>query len=1365
MRFGILGPLAIQRDDGTEIGLAGARRRTLLQRLLLAPNRAVPASALCDDIWSGAPPAGAAQTLQSHVSHLRKVLGHDRLLTSDGSYVLAVEDDELDSACFEEDVATAREWLANGKAADTPAHLATALSRWRGDALAEVAGEPWAMPEAARLTELRVLANELLLDALLKVGDHERVVSESARLATEYPFHERFWAQAMLALYRSGRQTDALRTYTRLRETLVAELGIEPSSDVRRIEQAILEHDDAILLEPTPANTSPATASALPSGVVTFVLTDVVSSTRLWEQASAAMAHALEDHDAIVRDVVRSAGGVLLKARGEGDSTFSVFQRASDAVAAAAEMQVRLEHTEWPVGAAISVRIAVHSGEAIERDGDYFGTTVNRAARLRAAADIGDILVSAPTAELVIDQLPSNTRLVELGPIALRDLDRPEVTYALRTGAAPSDADSNAPSPSPAAVPLPERVVALADEVRHGAFVGRRREMQQLEAAYNDAAQARASVAVVSGEPGIGKTRLVSSWATSAYTQGAIVLYGRCDQQLGLAYQPWIEAMTHLVAHAPDALLADHVARHGPHLARLVPDLARRVQPVRLSADSPVDERYVLFRAVADLLRRAAEQRPVVVILDDMHEADTPSLQLFGHLVHHDRPGSTVLLATQRPVAVDHPLAALLARRDSDVTTIPLAGLDPDEVLALVESLAGHVIDSESARLRDELHAETAGNPFFVVELVRSLAETGAVEQDAHGRWVASQALLERGLPTSIRDVVAQRIVRLGAESESILGVGAVFGGAFDVEIVADVAERSQRDVIDACDRAVTAGLLQEDAEPGRYAFAHALVARALRERLSSARRAMLHRDIALAIEARTGPLPERAGELAIHWSNAGRTEIDKVVFYSQLAGDRALHQLAPAAAAEWYNVGLTALATTSDDDPRRPSLLCGLGEAQRDLGEPAHRDTLLRAGSAARAVGQPDVLIRAALSNHRGWTSIVGDVDRERVDALEHALAVAIPESTAHARLLATLCVEKHYAVSLTERVDLASEAVRIARLHDDPATLAFALAMPFMSISAPHTLAVRTDWTEEACRAAAAANDPTLRFWTHTYRGLAALAAGDLETLREHSAIASAEAIRIGSPLLVWENMLHRGTAEILAGDLEAAERTAAEAFDRGTALGQPDVLIIIGGLFDVIRWMQGRLDEIVATMGDLTAASPTVEITRAGLAFALARLGRLDEAREAMLPFAERDFNLFADANWLMSTVILAEACVRVDDQRAIELMRDRLAPFHDQVAMTHSTVVGSVAHYLGLLAGGAGDWRAARQYFEEALVCHEALEAPYFVTATEVALGHALRRAPGSTNRDRGVAMLQRAHARAEARDYRDVAADATLALEA
>jgi DNA-binding NarL/FixJ family response regulator/class 3 adenylate cyclase len=164
---------------------------------------------------------------------------------------------------------------------------------------------------------------------------------------------------------------------------------------------------------------------------VTFVLTDIVGSTRLWQRSAAAMDAALARHGALIESSVSAHTGTVLKARGEGDSTFSVFGRASDAVRAALELQRALTAEPWPAGTELSVRVAVHSGEAIQRDGDYFGPAVNRVARLRGLGTGGEVLLSGTTADLVVDDLPAGVRLVELGAIHLRDLDRAERVFGL----------------------------------------------------------------------------------------------------------------------------------------------------------------------------------------------------------------------------------------------------------------------------------------------------------------------------------------------------------------------------------------------------------------------------------------------------------------------------------------------------------------------------------------------------------------------------------------------------------------------------------------------------------------------------------------------------------------------------------------------------------------------------------------------------------------------------------------------------------------------------------------------------------------------------------------------------------------------
>src|SRR6202044_360077 len=360
------------------------------------------------------------------------------------------------------------------------------------------------------------------------------IIGELEAAAAEAPLRERRWGQLMLALYRAGRQGDALGAYQRARALLADELGVDPGPDLRRLEAAIVGQDTALEI---PA------AQDLPSVMraVTFLLTDIEGSTAAWETDAEAMAVALARHDELVEQVVTSRGGRLIKTRGEGDATFSVFDRPSATAAAAIELQDAISREQWNLREPMRIRIALHTGEVELRDGDYFGRAVNRAARLRSLAVGGRILCSGATAELVIDSLPDDVVLADLGLRELRNLARPEHVFELRLETAEESAQppiTEAPMDRPG---LPSVLIGS------GPFVGRGSELERLLSAWQTSLGGGACAALIAGEPGVGKTRLAGEWSRQAYEQGAVVLYGRCDEDLGAPYQPFAEALRSLV--------------------------------------------------------------------------------------------------------------------------------------------------------------------------------------------------------------------------------------------------------------------------------------------------------------------------------------------------------------------------------------------------------------------------------------------------------------------------------------------------------------------------------------------------------------------------------------------------------------------------------------------------------------------------------------------------------------------------------------------------------------------------------------------------------------------------------------------------
>jgi class 3 adenylate cyclase/DNA-binding winged helix-turn-helix (wHTH) protein len=438
MDFRILGPLeALDRNQ--PVALGGSKLRSVLALLLLHANETLSTERMIDELWGENPPAAAAKTVQVHISRLRKALGGgsaDVLVTRDRGYELHVDPEQLDASRFELLVAEGRAQLDAGRPEAAMAALDEALSLWRGPPLADLAYEAFAQREIARLDELHAVALEWLIEAKLMLGRHAEVVGQLESLVDEHPYREGLRAQLMLALYRADRQADALQAYQNARRMLVEELGIEPGERLRELERGILAQDPGLATpvvaaaeveaEPVPAE--------LPTGVVTFMLTDIEGSSALWEADAQAMAAALELHDELVAGAAEEHGGRVLKAKGEGDSTLTVFRRASDAVAGAIAVHDALAETEWPGGLDLRVRIAVHTGEAHERGGDFFGPALNRAARLRNLARGGSTVLSQATTEIVHDRLPPGAQVVDLGRQTLRGLSRPENVFELRAG-------------------------------------------------------------------------------------------------------------------------------------------------------------------------------------------------------------------------------------------------------------------------------------------------------------------------------------------------------------------------------------------------------------------------------------------------------------------------------------------------------------------------------------------------------------------------------------------------------------------------------------------------------------------------------------------------------------------------------------------------------------------------------------------------------------------------------------------------------------------------------------------------------------------------------------------------------------------
>jgi len=1087
------------------------------------------------------------------------------------------------------------------------------------------------------------------------------------------------------------------------------------------------------------------------------LFTDLVGSTELRAGLGDDVAEELRrTHDRLVSEAITANGGHLVKNLGDG--VMAMFSGASDAVGAAVGVHQALDRHNRSAAtrAPLHVRIGISAGDVTLEEGDCFGTPVVEAARLCTAAGGGQILVSE-----VVRWLAGSAgghRFTSVGALELKGLP----------AALPSCEVSWEPQPD-TSIPMPPLLTGVGR-----VFVGRDDELERLGRLWKETAAGERRVVLLAGEPGIGKTRLAAELAGQVRLSGGLVLAGRCDEDLGVPFQPFVEALRHYVIHA-----AEHrLGRHAGELTRLLPDLPQFVEglaePLR---SDPETERYRLFDAVAAWLVDVSAERPVLLVVDDLHWAAKPTLLLLRHVVR-SAGLRLMVVATYRDsdIGRGHPMSDFLAdlRREAGIDRLSLMGLDTPAVTAFIEALAGHSLeDEEEQALPGVVWRETEGNPFFVSEVLRHLVETKAVEQRA-GRWMLTSAVDELGIPEGVRDVVGRRLSRLPHSTNRVLSVASAVGLEFEPAVVEQAGDVKGEDLLGALEEAAAVRLLTE--VPGaRYRFAHALVRATLYDELSGPRRVGLHRRVAEAIEAlHSDDLDDHLPALAHHWARASApaAESTRAVDYAARAGDRAMAQLAHDEAAVYYRqaIELLGAAGRAADDARHGELLISLGEAQRRAGDAAHRDTLLEAAHLAEARGDVDALARAALANHRGvlW-SAVGLVDDDRVTVLETALArIGGEDTTVRARLLANLALELVWAGERERRVGLSDEALAIARRMDDPPTLAHVLVNRFYAISAPATLTQRIAEADELLALRDRLGDPLVAMWASSVRFRAAMEAGDAAEADRCVVACERLATELNQPALRWVAVTHRAGREVQAGRIREGERLANEAAELGRIAGQLDASTIFAYQRYIIGFERGRLGDVVDEIARLRARVPGLApVFTSALAVAWAELDESANAAAAFDELAASGFtDMRMDSTWLIGITNAATACAYLGDTAQASLLSDVLEPYPDQMPVGSLGMTGgSVSHHLGLLATTLDRYDEADARFRAAAETHSRIGAPTWLARTELEWARLLLRRDGPGDRDRARQLLGRALDTAHQLDLATVARRAGRLLEA
>lgn len=1115
LRVSILGPVRAW-VDGEPAALGGQRQRAVLVRLALSGGDAVAVDRLIDDLWAGEPPPSATGTLQAYLSNLRKALRDPQVIERVGAaYRLHLPDEALDADRFTAMVDEA----AGATGAARLAVLDEALSLWHGTALADVADEPWARGDAVRLEQLHLGALQERFDLLLDLGRHAVAVGELESAVAAHPLHEPFAAQLVLALYRCGRQAEALRAIERARTTLADEVGLPLGPELARLADRVLAQDPDLAAGPPADAPAPSSGSALPS----------------------------------------------------------------------------------------------------------------------------------PTAP------------------------------------APSDDGEEAESP----LPLPP---AVTERRTRSAFVGRASEQAAVEAAWERARAGERLLLAVSGEAGVGKTRLAQEACRSLHRRGAYVLWGRCTPEHLIAYQPIVESLRTALRSLPAERVGELVAPRPP-LGLLLPELAG-------GADLPARTgRFELYEALADLLGEVTLATPMLLVIDDLQWADPSTLSLLEQVLANPRGGRVLIIATMRrpagrpTVEVDRFLAE--ARRARRFSSIDLEGLDRAAASELLEERGASVAGPDLEAVLER----TGGNPLFI----EALADPGD----------RSALAGDRDLPTTVRDLFDQRFHAVDDRTRSVTVAAAIIGHRVDIDLLGAVTGLDQGELLDVLDEAVAAGLLAEDEDIGWVTFPHALVRQALVARTTRNREARLHLAVADALDARP-PGPDHATTVAQHLFAAGRVcPPARAAFAAVAAGRRALEVVADEEALIWARRAVDVLASVTDrtgswGEAQAEALLL-LAEAHRLLGDlDDARRALEGATALARSRGDAAVLARAAqqlalVSGAIGFS--FGDLDAALIALIDEALRALGPDDHAER---ATLLAWSSLALNPGDDRD-GQEALSIAAL-EAAAEVPDQAHVQALALFARHVAVGGAPGLDERLALLAPLRSAA-RGWSELEVLARALAVIDL---MEADRIPEAEEAM--EDLRTFVEPFHRPALDtfvaffdamwaLLHGDLARAEERSNHALATGTEAHGDNAATAWAGQQFLLANERGGLPALTGELEALVATQPLVPVWGIGLARAQVAAGQHDAARATAQRYLGPTGLTVHPRSVLRYQVsaLAAEVCWLLDDPVLAEHLLVELAPISHRVGVA-GLAAASAAHLVrhhGLALAVAGDLDAAEALLDVAV----------------------------------------------------------------
>jgi len=875
----------------------------------------------------------------------------------------------------------------------------------------------------------------------------------------------------------------------------------------------------------------------------------------------------------------------------------------------------------------------------------------------------------------------------------------------------------------------------------HRFIAGRARELDVFRAAFSRMLSGRRQLVLISGEPGIGKTRCAEALADMAEDQGALVLWGRCREEAGAPpYWPWVQILRAYVAASSLDEVRLNMGTAANHIAALVPELVEASHRTHLASEALGDAnpaRFRTFDAIGQFLLKATQQVPITLVLDNLHWADAPSLSLLEFVTQELTRSRLLLVGTYRDSDISKtPLLSTLGglSRESDVQRVHLAGLSRTAIGEVAERMCGIAL---SEAVIGTICQQTDGNPLFAIELIKVLIDESAG---------AGITIVSKKIPAGVRETIARRLIRLSARCNDLLSIAAVYGRQFTAREIAAAADEDVQEVLTGLEPAIQAGIVQSNAEvAGSYQFTHALIRETIYEELPTSDRLRMHGRAGDAlVSVHSAQLEPALTRIAHHYHAAALGNPDKAIVFALRAADSAVRMYAYEDALLHYERAIETLKSSGlmhDERLARVYILKGL--AQIHLGQvQGSIDVLLEAVNQTRVLGSAELLVDALMC----LAYISSYVAQQHLlPLLDHALRL-LPDvdSVARAKALATRAFAQRTLADKSRIQLLVDEALAMARRSCDATARCACYQLTVLALRGnPETLHRRLLLGEEYIAVARLTSSAYLLAEAHHWQALNYLESGqldELETLLER--YESLSTARFG--LHQYQAAACRVTLALLHGEWTDLDSRIEALLEIGKKTRSDDAHGVYGAQMFTLNRDLGRLHALAPYI-ERIAASTGRRMWEPGLMLMCAEIGMLDEARRIFNRIAEQDFRAVCqDDMYVTCLVFCAETCCTLADAEHAATLYELLRPYAGQTA-NHPTAVcfGAAELYLGMLACTANWPDRAGEHFDQALSLNRTMRAWPWLARTLYQHGAFLVARQTDTERQVGIQQLREA----------------------